>query len=80
MSIFSTVFVFNSLENDERNGNLHGHIVRVNEAHEQSRREDPDKIPIEEQITTVNEGRPLTKQIDILVRQFFFTYNISKEN
>lgn len=54
----------NFLENEERNGNLHGHIVRVNEAHEQSRREDSDKIPIEEQITAVNEGRPLTKRID----------------
>lgn len=52
------------LENEERNGNLHGHIVRVNEAHQQSRMEDPDEVPLEEQITTVNEGRPLTKRID----------------
>jgi len=52
------------LENEERNGNLHGHIVRVNEAHQQSRMEDADEVPLEEQITTVNEGRPLTKRID----------------
>ena len=61
MSIFSTVFVFNFLENEKRNGNVHGHIVRVNEAHQQIRREDPDEVPLEEQITTVNEGRPLTR-------------------
>ncbi|XP_020631151.1 zinc metalloproteinase nas-4-like isoform X2 [Orbicella faveolata] len=42
-------------ENEERNGNLHGHIVRVNEAHQQSRMEDADEVPLEEQITTVNE-------------------------
>lgn len=42
-------------ENDKRNGNLHGHIVGVNEAYQQSRRDDPDEVPLEEQITTVNE-------------------------
>ena len=63
MSIFSTVFVFDFLENDKRNGNLHGHIVRVNEAYQQSRREDPDEVPLEEQITTVNEGRPKRNDI-----------------
>ncbi|KAJ7361837.1 hypothetical protein OS493_014479 [Desmophyllum pertusum] len=42
-------------ENEERDGNLHGHIVSVNEAHEQSRRENLDEIPIEEEITAVNE-------------------------
>ena len=73
MSIFSTVFVFDFLENDKRNGNLHGHIVRVNEAYQQSRREDPDEVPLEEQITTVNEGRP--KRNDI-VSQCFIIYNI----
>lgn len=43
------------IENDKRNGNLHGHIVKVNEAHQQIRREDPVEVPLEEQITTVNE-------------------------
>ncbi|XP_078383450.1 zinc metalloproteinase nas-4-like isoform X2 [Oculina patagonica] len=42
-------------DNEERDGNLHGHIVIVNEAHEQSRREDLDNMPIEEEITAVNE-------------------------
>jgi len=52
------------LENEKRNGNLHGHIVSVNEANQQSRREDANEVLLEEQITTVNEGRPLTKRND----------------
>lgn len=63
MSIISTVFVFVFLENDKRNGNLPGHIVKVNEAHQQIRREDPVEVPLEEQITTVNEGRPKRNDI-----------------
>lgn len=64
LSAFSTVFVLYFLENEKRNGNLHGHIVSVNEAHQQSRREDANEVLLEEQITTVNEGRPLTKRND----------------
>ena len=64
LSAFSTVFVLHFLENEKRNGNLHGHIVSVNEAHQQSRREDANEVLLEEQITTVNEGRPLTKRND----------------
>ena len=58
------MFVLHFLENEKRNGNLHGHIVSVNEAHQQSRREDANEVLLEEQITTVNEGRPLTKRND----------------
>ena len=35
----------------------------MNEAYQQSRREDPDEVPLEEQITTVNEGRPKRNDI-----------------
>ena len=79
MSIFSTVFVFVFLENDKRNGNLHGHIVKVNEAHQQIRREDPAEVPLEEQITTVNEGRP--KRNDIVSQCLpvaFYTVKFSR--
>ena len=79
MSIFSTVFVFVFLENDKRNGNLHGHIVKVNEAHQQIRREDPVEVPLEEQIMTVNEGRP--KRNDIVSQCLpvaFYTVKFSR--
>lgn len=43
-------------ENEERSGNLHGHIVSVNEAHDEiSRRGGLGEIPIEEEIVAVNE-------------------------
>ena len=55
--------MFVILENQERSGNLHGHIVSVNEAHDEiSRRGNLGEIPIEEEIVAVNEGIPLTIQ------------------
>ena len=43
-------------ENRERKGNLHGHIVSVNEAHEDASRAFKNIIPVEEEIVAVNEG------------------------
>lgn len=44
------------IENEERGGNLHGHIVGVNEAYDEiSRRGGMGAIPIEEEIVAVNE-------------------------
>jgi len=42
-------------ENKARDENVHGHIVRVNEAHDESRRGSGEGIPIEEEIVAVNE-------------------------
>lgn len=42
------------LENERDNLNVHGHIVRVNEA---NNRRGLDNIPIEEEIVAVNEGK-----------------------
>ena len=41
----------------KRDVNVHGHIVRVNEAHDESRIGYRDTIPIEEEIVAVNEGK-----------------------
>lgn len=40
----------------KRDVNVHEHIVRVNEAHDESRKGYRDTIPIEEEIVAVNEG------------------------
>ena len=47
------------VENERRDGNVHGHIISVNEAHDEGRRGYRDDIPIEEEITAVNEGKLL---------------------
>ena len=46
------------LENENRDWNVHGHIVRVNEAaHDESHRGNSNNIPIEEEIIAANEGK-----------------------
>ena len=42
------------LEDERDNWNVHGHIVKVNEANS---RRGLDNIPIEEEIVAVNEGK-----------------------
>ena len=51
------------LENDKRDWNVHGHIVRVNEAHDESRRGNLINIPIEEEIVAVNEGKTTDRSL-----------------
>lgn len=73
------------LENEERSGNLHGHIVSVNDAHDEiSRRGNLGEIPIEEEIVAVNEGIPLTIQTAATAisqkQTFLFYYAKSPES
>lgn len=49
-----------SLENDERGGNVHSHIVRVNEDYnDESLRGFQEDDSVEEEIVAVNEGNAM---------------------
>lgn len=50
----SSLLFVSFLEDETDNWNVHGHIVRVNEANS---RRGLDNIPIEEEIVAVNEGK-----------------------